>query len=87
MSIHSTGLGDEPHVSPRRARLDSAIEPLVLRPREAWRLLGIGNTRGYELLSAGELESFKDGKSRKVTMASIKRYIERRLAESRAAAE
>ena len=27
-------------------------------------LLGCSNTYGYELLAAGELESFKDGKSR-----------------------
>jgi hypothetical protein len=55
------------------------IEPLVVKPKAAWRMLGCGNTRGYELIAAGELESFTDGRSRKITVASIKSYIERRL--------
>jgi excisionase family DNA binding protein len=45
-------------------------------------MLGCGNTRGYELIAAGELESYKDGASRKITVASIRRYIERQLASS-----
>jgi hypothetical protein len=55
------------------------IVPLVVKPRVAWKLLSCGNTKGYELLQSGELESFLDGGSRKITMASIRRYIERRL--------
>jgi hypothetical protein len=42
-------------------------------------MLDIGHSRLYELLAAGKLESFKDGKSRKITMRSIKSYIERQL--------
>jgi len=61
------------------------IEPLLVRPRTAWRLLGCGNTRGYELLAAGELESFLDGRSRKITVDSIRRYIARRLDATTAA--
>jgi len=56
-----------------------AVEPLLVRPRIAWRLLGCGNTHGYELLNKGELESFRDGRSRNITVASIHRYIARRL--------
>ena len=58
------------------------IEPLVVKPRAAWKMLGCSNTRGYELLAAGELESYKDGRSRKITVASIKAFIARRLATS-----
>jgi hypothetical protein len=58
---------------------DLEIEPLVVKPKVAWKLLSCGNTKGYELLQSGELESFLDGGSRKITMASILRYIERRL--------
>lgn len=43
-------------------------------------MLACSNTRGYELLAAGELESFLDGRSRKITVDSIHRYIARRLA-------
>jgi excisionase family DNA binding protein len=55
------------------------LEPLVLRPRDACRLLSVGNTRLYELLSAGELESYLDGRSRKITVESIHRYVLRHL--------
>jgi hypothetical protein len=45
-----------------------AVEPLLVRPREAWRMLGCGNTRGYELLHAGELDSLLDGRARKIVV-------------------
>ena len=69
MSIHSTGLGDD--------------EPLVVSPRRARRMHDVGNTRLYELISARELETFKDGKSRKITIASIRAYIARKIEASR----
>lgn len=55
------------------------VEPLVVKPKVAWQMLGCGNTRGYELLAAGELESYRDGRSRKITVASIKAYVARHL--------
>jgi excisionase family DNA binding protein len=61
---------------------DKGNPPLVVSPREAWRLLACGNTRGYALLAAGELESYLDGRSRRITMRSIHRYIAERLAET-----
>jgi hypothetical protein len=33
-------------------------EPLVVGPKVAWKMLSCGNTRGYELLAAGELDSY-----------------------------
>ena len=59
-------------------------EPFLVKPKVAWKMLACGNTRGYELLAAGELESFLDGRSRKITVASIRRYIERHLGKSAA---
>jgi hypothetical protein len=69
MSIQSTRLSKD--------------ERLVVSPRRARYLLDIGNTHLYELLAAGELESFLDGRSRKITIDSIHRYIARRLANRR----
>jgi len=51
-------------------------------PKEAGRLLSVSLSRLYELLRAGELQSYEDGYSRRITMASIHGYVERRLAES-----
>jgi hypothetical protein len=56
------------------------VEPLLVRPRVAWQILGCGNTRGYELLNAGELVSFLDGRARKILVSSINDFIERKLA-------
>jgi len=52
---------------------------LVVPPRRACEMLSIGLTRCYELMNAGELKSFKDGKSRKITVASIRAYVDCRL--------
>jgi hypothetical protein len=62
---------------------EATIQPLIVRPKDAWKILQCGNTRGYELVKAGELESFLDGRSRKITVDSIRAYIGRRLAASK----
>jgi excisionase family DNA binding protein len=49
-------------------------------------MLDCGTTRLYELIANGELESYRDGKSRKITVASIKARVARMLAESRGGA-
>jgi len=66
MSIHTTEIAKD-------ARL-------VVSPKRAQHMLDIGNTKFYELLNSGELVSFKTGKSRKITVESIVKYIERQLA-------
>jgi excisionase family DNA binding protein len=67
MSIHSTGLADD--------------EPLVVRPKVACRLLSVGETQLYELIASKELESYKDGAARKITMHSIRARVEKQLKE------
>ena len=60
-------------------------ERLVVSPGRAWHMLGIGNTHGYQLLATGELDSYLDGRRRLITVASIKRYVERKIASASAA--
>ena len=55
-------------------------ERLAVSPRRAWNMLDIGNTRGYELLKAGELESYMEGRARRITVRSIQAYIDRQVA-------
>jgi excisionase family DNA binding protein len=55
--------------------------PLLVKPKRACQILNCGNTRLYELLAAGELQSFKDGRSRQIVVQSIHSYIARRLAD------
>jgi hypothetical protein len=58
------------------------LGPLVVKPKVAWKMLACSNTRGYELLAAGQLDSFLDGRSRKITVQSIHRYIAQRVASA-----
>ena len=72
-------LTEHPGVTGRAA--DTAVvEPLAVSPRECCRLLGIKTTRFYQLLAAGELETYLDGRARRVTMRSIRARIARLLA-------
>lgn len=54
-----------------------SVEPLAVSPRQACVLLGIGNTRLYALIAAGELHSYNEGRARRVTMASIRDRVSR----------
>jgi hypothetical protein len=55
-------------------------------PKTAFQIIGVGVTKGYELLADGELESFTIGRARRVTVASIDAFVERRLSVARQAA-
>jgi hypothetical protein len=64
--------------------LDLLIDQLgAVSPRQACVIADIGLTRLYELIAAGELESYLDGKSRKVTLRSIKARRDRLLSEAK----
>jgi hypothetical protein len=71
VSIHSTGLGDD--------------ERLVVSPRRACHLLDCGMTRLYQLIGTGQLQTYKDGASRKIVTASISDYVRRKVEMSQAA--
>jgi hypothetical protein len=71
MSIHSTGLGD-------------LVGPLVVKPRTACLMLACSHKRLYQMLNDRQLESFLNGRSRLITIASIRDLIARGLAESAA---
>jgi hypothetical protein len=53
------------------------FEPLAVSPSQACLLLNIGNTRLYQLLGAGELISYNEGRARRITMASIQARVAR----------
>ena len=63
----------------RRRRPQPAVEPLVLRPNEAFRMLGIGRSLGFKLLEEGRLERVQLGpRAVGITLASVKRLAENR---------
>jgi helix-turn-helix protein len=54
--------------------------PLVASPNQAMRAIQVSRKKLYELINTGELESYTEGKSRRIIVKSINDYIERRLA-------
>lgn len=59
-----------------------SLEPVAVSPKGACRALDYGLTKIYDLINAGELEIFKDGRATRITTASIKGYVARRLVET-----
>lgn len=60
------------------------MEPIAIAPKDAFAAIGVGVTKGYELLNAGELESFTVGRARRVTTASIRAFVARQLQQEAA---
>jgi excisionase family DNA binding protein len=73
-------LGHTTTATPELAMPVHAPQPLAVAPREASRLLSIGESKLYELLRAGELASFHIGNARRISTQSIVDYVARRLA-------
>ncbi len=48
------------------------MEPVAVSPKTAFAALGIGTTKGYELINEGRLEVIKIGRATRITTRSIK---------------
>ncbi|WP_249137839.1 MULTISPECIES: helix-turn-helix domain-containing protein [Bradyrhizobium] len=53
--------------------------PLVASPKQTMKAIQVSRKKLYELINTGELESYTEGKSRRILVKSINEYIERRL--------
>ncbi len=53
---------------------------LLLSPVDAAKRLGIGRTRMFALIKAGEVRSVKIGGSRRVVVESLDEYVQRLMA-------
>ena len=62
------------------------MEPVVVRPKDAFAAIGVGVTKGYELIGSGELDVIKIGRATRITVKSINAMVARRIAEQRRAA-
>lgn len=62
------------------------MKPIAVRPKDGFGAIGVGVTKGYELIGAGELEVIKIGRATRITVDSIEAYVARRAAEHRKAA-
>jgi excisionase family DNA binding protein len=51
------------------------MERLLLTPREAATVLGIGRSKLYELLRTGTIASVRIGASRRISTAALAAYV------------
>jgi excisionase family DNA binding protein len=58
-------------------------ERLVTTVSAACYTLEIGKDRLYELLNTGEIESYLDGRARRIVVASLKGYVAKRVRASK----
>ena len=52
-------------------------DPICVRVNEAARMIGVGSTKLYELIAAGEIETVKLGKATRITTASLHDLVRR----------
>lgn len=52
-------------------------DPICVRVNDAARMIGVGRTKLYALIAAGEVETIKLGKSTRITTASLHDLIRR----------
>ena len=58
----------------------AASTPLAVRVREACRLTGIGRSKLYELIAAGEIRIIKVGSITLIPLAGLQQFLEQRSA-------
>ena len=66
-------------------KLLSVSDRLAVSPAEAARLVGIGRTKIYEAISAGELKSLKIGSRRLVAIEALRDWLRTHEVTSRLA--
>jgi len=52
------------------------VEPLLLPPKAAFAAIGVGTTKGYELINAGKLEAVKIGRATRIKVSSLKSLVD-----------
>jgi excisionase family DNA binding protein len=53
----------------------SPLAPITVRIREACRITGIGRSKLYELIGAGEIDTIKVGAITLISVASLHRFL------------
>lgn len=81
VEIHQTRENFMPRALSRTANMPEIpqlpLEPLTVRIPVAVQLTGIGRSKLYELIAAGEVDVVKIGASKLITVASLRRLIQK----------
>jgi len=60
-----------------------SITDLLLKPEAAAQALSIGRSKIYQLIEAGEIESVKIGRSRRISVKALEAFAEKLTQEVR----
>lgn len=58
---------------------EERIDRLLIRPAEAFEIIGVSRSVGYALISAGELPAVRIGRSVRVPVAKLQEWVERMI--------
>ena len=61
---------------------EEKIERLLIRPSEAFDIIGVSRSTGYALISAGELPAVRIGRSLRVPVSQLSAWVERMVKET-----
>lgn len=59
------------------------IERLLYRPAEAADAIGVSRSRIYELIASGEVPSVRVGRTLRVPVDALRRWVEQQVAEGK----
>jgi hypothetical protein len=62
------------------------LEPIGVPPAVGFPLIGVGTTKGYELINNRELDVHKIGRATRITLASLRAYVARQVATAKSPA-
>ena len=57
-------------------------EHLAVPAKIGFEMIGVSHTRGYQLIAERQIESYTDGRARKLVVESLKNYVAQRVAAS-----
>ena len=61
---------------------DEKIERLLIRPIEAFEIIGVSRSTGYALISAGEIPAVRIGRSLRIPVQELRAWVEHMVNEN-----
>jgi excisionase family DNA binding protein len=55
-------------------------KPIAVPALDGFRMIGVSKSKGYELIAAREIETFKVGRATRIPVASLEAFVARQLA-------
>ena len=66
--------------------MEAGVGPVIITPEEADRAISVSRSTLYEMLARREIESVSIGRSRRIPVAALRRWVEDQASQQNAAA-